>query len=231
MMDLVDQNSECIDQATQRRYSVGQAMGQTLEQWPRSGVAITAREVAVAAAGVGPPSRDYLDLIAPGDSRQVRHALCDEAGCGLVVRALLRLLGVAHPSLGAPYCPGAAFSDVWTVAADCDALKLGPVRAQLVYDEPAIVAYGRGLATHMSWVCHWHDDYLDSVDGGQPDVRCLRRPIQREHGRVTQVDHRDVRWWCRLSDLRDLMTLTWRLPGYPRRCSRLDCWKQKGLDT
>lgn len=231
-MDLVDQISECIDEGTQRRYSVGTAMGQSLHEWPRSGVAITAREVAVAAAGVGPPSRDYLDLIAPGDSRQMRHALCDEAGCGLVVRGLLRLAGVAHPSLAAPYNPGSAFWDVWRVAADCDALELGPIEKRLVEDdEPAIVAYGRGFATHMAWVCHWHDDCVESVDGGQPDIRCLRRPIQREHGRVTQVDHRDVRWWCQISDLRDLMTLTWRIPPYPRTYSRLDCWEQKTLDT
>jgi hypothetical protein len=140
-------------------------------------------ELAVAAEGLSyaPATRErYLDLVVTSALDRANPQRCAElgadSGCALVVRGLLKLWGVTHEILFAPYRTGRAVSDVVEIAREAGALRLPDHRPDLadvvIIEQPE----------HVLSTVGWKYGILCSVDGGQRDELHFETIQRKERG-------------------------------------------------
>lgn len=125
---------------------------------------------ALSAVGLGaaPSVRDqWLAIVAPNESDQMRTAMLGMNGCALLVRGLWRQMGVSHVLLENPYRVGMAVADVVQIAKDAGAWVPGAGGQPQVGDVFLIDG-----PEHVGTVIDRPDDTtILSVDGGQRDAQ------------------------------------------------------------
>lgn len=190
-------------------YRVGNAQGQWLgsmtgdgaEEHVRSVMALLAEQV----DGLTNQDQGYYSLIAPGESTQMRRDMSKMWACGLTVRGLLRLLGLMHPSLEAPYRIGQAIADVEHIGRKLGAL----VPSAKVQDlKRGWVALIRPDNPHILTVVENSNGLLTSIDGGQVDKAgntCIAKR-SRKHEGIRMM------WALDTGKLHKHLTLEWFSP-------------------
>lgn len=144
---------------------------------------IRARAVEIAEGLVGmhanpadPEARiAYMDLVAPGESERRREQLVAVSGCGLVVAAVWRALGVKAPELELPYRTGTAVSRLLRIAQRARAwVMFAPGKVPAPGDAVIVGGGTSGGVEHIYTVVGVEGEgggspVIDSVDGGQRD--------------------------------------------------------------
>ncbi len=163
--------------------------GEVVEARRRAGVVAIAR----ACAGLSfasDPAR-YATLLFPLDDPARARAMAKSmSSCAVFALAVLRLAGVEHPHLAAPYASrlGKAVSDVLAVGADLGALRkptpdASPAPGDIVLigqnGAPKSWVRGTGAGEHVLVVTGIDDDIVDSCDGGQPGLERRSRRLVR----------------------------------------------------
>lgn len=149
--------------------------------------------IAEACAGLSfatDPTR-YTSLLFPFDEPSKARAMAKTmSSCALFALAVLRLMGVEHPALSAPYASrlGKAVSDVLAVAADLGALRKPGPDAMPAAGDPVLIGQngaprawvrGTGAGEHVLVTTGIDGDIIDSVDGGQPGLERRSRRLVR----------------------------------------------------
>lgn len=159
--------------------------------------------IMVAMAMTGATGEEYLGIVGPGESHQMRRDMLAMSGCGLVGRGYLRQLGFVHPKLQPPYRIGNAFDDVHNMAYNAGCLCTLPVDPSAL---GSIIAMGRGLNTHMAILVSTvyqspnGTPMVWTIDGGQTDVRGNQTILYRQRAitagktRIRALDGRDLLW-------------------------------------
>jgi hypothetical protein len=132
----------------------------------------------VAGVGANPASpecrRQYLDLIAPGESASLQKALGDMSGCGLVVAGIWRELGVTAPELEPPYRTGSGISRLVAIARRAGAWIPFSADRRPSPGDAVLVGAGPGETEHVYTVISVSEDgdnaVVESIDGGQRDA-------------------------------------------------------------
>lgn len=164
---------------------------------------IRARAVEIAESLVGMSAnradpearRAYMDLVAPGESERRREQLATVSGCGLVVAAVWRALGVRAPELEMPYLTGTAVSRLLRIAQRARAWVMFTTGSLPEPGDAVIVGGGSsGGVEHIYTVIAVSEDEgptLDSVDGGQRDDDGAQQILARRRaweGRSDRVE-------------------------------------------
>lgn len=147
--------------------------------------------VGMTALDVPPGMRQrYLDLIASGEDPRKQSAMAKMSGCALVVAAIWRHLGVAHPSLNPPYKIGTAVSRLVQIASEKKAWKRAersglPLPGDMVLIGNNTPDGGVEHVFTVTSVSIGGRTLLESVDGGQRDalgLQCVRAKKRVWHG-------------------------------------------------
>lgn len=165
--------------------------------------------VQIAIACVRATGKQYLDLVGPCESDQMRSDMLRMWGCALLVRALFRLLGVDHPRLHAPYKVAAAPADIWAVARSAKWPKhkvqsafiypfQDPVKdAAILLNKGHVLCIGQGAITHYLIVVGVTTaGTVLSVDGGQnggPGIALVERRVVVKNQQIYLKDERFTR--------------------------------------
>lgn len=125
-----------------------------------------------------PDAREaYLDAIAPGETESMKKQMATMSGCGLIVAAVWRLLGVKHYKLDPPYIVGTAVSRLVTLARKVNAWV--PFKTDQLPNPGDMVLIGDNGAggvehvytvTSVTPAADGQPVVLESIDGGQRDL-------------------------------------------------------------
>jgi len=178
--------------------------------------------LAIVKGSVGITSKrttEYDDIISPGETGGMARSLRSIYPCAMFIRAALRLLGVSHPELAAPYVIGAAFANLERV--------FGVYReASESMATGAVFMIGRGLSTHVGVMVGRtaeRPSILTTVEAQTVAGHNVIRERHREYNTSGGLPYlgpdddglggtRELTRWYSPLDVRHLCTLQWRMP-------------------
>lgn len=165
----------------------------------------------------------YVDLIAPGETEQMRRDMARQWGCALVCRGILTLAGVNEPELRPPYRITRAMADVIQIGQRYGAwiVPSSPAECRAV-PQGAMVVMGQGLKTHIATVTARSVHYTGAVDlvtvdgvreNGVPTVAVRGGRIEGTSLVSKRDGARRIRGWVDPARLVFDPELAWMLPA------------------
>lgn len=136
--------------------------------------------------------QQYLDLIAPGETKQLVEAMAKMSGCALVVAGIWRRAGLQNTQLEPPYKIGSAIARLISVARQLNSWRLYQKGLMPKPGDMVLVGDNRGGGVEHVYTVTSVDSEkktLESVDGGQKDSAGYQTILRR---RRTWANGRDV---------------------------------------
>ncbi len=145
----------------------------------------------------GDPEK-YLDLVGPGETKEIRQAMLGMSGCALTVAGIWRRVGIKHAKLAPPYKNGSAVSRLISIAREVGAWV--PFKNGLVPTPADMVLVGdntqAGGVEHVYTIVAILDETIHSVDGGQ-----RTRRLDAKTGKGFQAIYGKTRVWKKDRDI------------------------------
>lgn len=203
-------------------YRIGRPAGQWLNSSDPYRARRTFAEIAWHSQNRRASEREFADLLGPGESDKMRRAMVGLSTCGLAVRGWLRLWGVSHPRLRAPYQTGMAIIDCVTIFQQHGAWRF---RVEGEPEPGHVLLVGEGQAAHICAVTAIQRTggltRVETCDGGQvcphtgdQMIRIRTREWRRVGGSFLLGD-RIVYGLGDPGALRAAANLPWMLPPTP----------------
>ncbi len=142
-------------------------------------------QIARSFVGLGKSDPCYLEALYPCDTKQMQVQMAShQSMCALVCAAIMRCLGIDHPTLWEPYAEQYktldAVSRLRVIAGAHKALS-GRDTVPIPGEQLII---GQGIKTHALTVIAWDGLFCMSIDGGMGKVRLVERGIVHSGGQL-----------------------------------------------
>jgi len=122
---------------------------------------------------------EYLNIVAPGETRQRQEELARASDCALVVAGIWRQVGIVSPLLEGLYHDGSAVSRVYEIARVSGALRSSYPDSK---PQPGDTIWvGHGPTEHVYVCLEVNGDIILGVDGGQRDANGFEIVFMKEH--------------------------------------------------
>jgi hypothetical protein len=124
-----------------------------------------------------PRYEEYLQAIAPGETRRRAEEMSRMSGCALTVAAVWRAIGIDHPALNAPYRDQTAVSRLYQIALAANAVCSPYLGGLPKPGDVVLVQYPE----HVYVVVEASEGLVLGIDGGQRDDHHFECVQAKEH--------------------------------------------------